>query len=243
METRVRLPYEGSPRFIRGKFGQMVPATKRHFDPGTIRDFKGRPKRQVTDTKLVHRGRGLHGGSIIKTVVEHGRPRFKLGGIIKLPYIKWLVIDQVEAVKRGYFIARASDNHARVLPLPHGSFAGDADVMNAAERLALHHDAHALKLVAFVAQQDRFGWSGVWETRAVETCSRTLTWFKAWHAASAETRAKPRGRKHGPTGYAVKRQPTGRPRGRPRKETPDERTIRMDREAFLARFGAPPAAV
>lgn len=109
--------------------------------------------------------------------------------------IKWMVEDQHEAVERGYFVARVElDNHARIVPL-HG-YASDAEAMSEIEAACFHRDGHAAKLIAFVEQQDAYGYSGAWDA-SVARFTPALRWYKLRKAAErAASRALS---KHGRT--------------------------------------------
>src|SRR5208282_309018 len=82
----------------------------------------------------------------------------------------WTVDDQVAAVDRGFFVERfippdvsgnlGADNHARIIPLH--THESDAAIITCAERVAEAGDPFALKLLAFVKQQDEYGYSGTW---------------------------------------------------------------------------------
>ena len=101
-------------------------------------------------------------------------------------------MDQVAALDRGYFVARlvqnqsnhltgnlGLDNHAIIVPM---RYATDAEAMDAIEAAAFHRDPHAMKLIAFIEQQDRYGYSAAWE-RSIQRLTKTLTWYKGWKSA------------------------------------------------------------
>jgi hypothetical protein len=137
-----------------------------------------------------------------------------------LPFIKWTRADQAEAIKRGYFLERSrADNHVIVIPLPRDLFSSDADVMREAMRRAREGEAHAVKLITFVLQQDQRGWSGTWESPTIETYRPSLIWYKEHVRGERPT---PRGESRN-----GRYQPTGRSRGRPRG-TVAEHALRRD---------------
>jgi hypothetical protein len=164
-ETRKRADYIGYPRHIRDKIGAMVPAPKRMFDAGTVYVTRKITIGYPTDPSNSR---------------AYGRVR-KVERVFRerIEFLTWTKADQAEAVKRGYFIERSRwDNHATVIPLPHGQFTTDADVMREGKRLAIAGDAHALHLCLFVVQQDKYGWSGTWESPTIETYKPSLMWYK-----------------------------------------------------------------
>ena len=95
----------------------------------------------------------------------------------------WFVFDQAEALKRGYFLERVTPrNDVRIVPTDACQHT-DLDICNALEQAAFHGDEHAMKALAFIEQQDRFGWSGMWAIRDIEHKSSALRWWKDWEAA------------------------------------------------------------
>jgi hypothetical protein len=133
-------------------------------------------------------------------------------GKIKLT---WDKADQFEAVKRGYFIERASDCRVRVLPLVGSRYFNDEEIMNDAVARAFRLDEHAVKLIKFVAQQDEHKCLGAWGSPTIELCridcvASKMRWFKAYAEANDPER-NPKlkrnqgGRPRGPTGYAMDR--------------------------------------
>lgn len=127
-----------------------------------------------------------------------GRPRYDEGEPLHQRWfdappgaIMWTMADQAAAIDRGYFVARhvtglpsnhASDNHAVILPMaPRDGYPTDADITASAEALAFRRDPHAMKLIAFVEQQDRHGYNSAWD-RTVQYLTKTLTWYKGWKA-------------------------------------------------------------
>ena len=124
-------------------------------------------------------------------MVDHNDPAPQLRFAPRGNGIKWSRADQAAAVDRGYFVARhglnelenlpvcnyGSENRAVIIPLGNSPYLSDADVMDAVERAAFHRDRHAMKLILFVEQQDRHGYSRSWNP-AIESLTKTLTWYK-----------------------------------------------------------------
>jgi hypothetical protein len=124
-----------------------------------------------------------------------------------VPFIKWTVDDQAEAVKRGYFVERhAHDNHAIIIPLPLHTFKSDSEVMSSEMKRAKDGDRWTIeRFLPFVVQQDQRGWTGTWD-KAIETYNAKLIWYRTRVAATRAARdaaaaSKPRGRPKG-TPYA-----------------------------------------
>jgi hypothetical protein len=101
--------------------------------------------------------------------------------------IRWMKIDQARCIDHGYFLERVlPSNRIRVLPLQNGRWTSDAEVMATLEHEAFNRDSHAMRAIAFIEQQDRFGYSGVWEgatgarqrNGGVEFWTATLIWYR-----------------------------------------------------------------
>lgn len=134
--------------------------------------------------------------------------------------LTWDKVDQFEAVRRGYFIERDSEHGARVLPLVGSRYLSDAEIINAATARAFSMDAHAIKLIKFVAQQDEHKCLGAWSSPTIALCridcdARKMRWFKAYAEAAdpdrnPELKRNQGGRPRGPTGYAMDRRAVAR---------------------------------
>lgn len=101
--------------------------------------------------------------------------------------LHWTRRDQMTAVDLGFFFERVvGDEHVRVLPLQNGQWGSDLEVMCWLEAQAFRHDGFAMRALAFIEQQDKFGYTGVWEgavrrrTRnaGIEFWSPTMKWYK-----------------------------------------------------------------
>lgn len=102
--------------------------------------------------------------------------------------IVWTMHWQAAAIDRGVFFERDKrDNHVRVTPMRR-MFDNDQDAVDALEQAAFHGDEFSLRALAFVEQQDRFGYSGAWD-RNVERWTHSLQWYKTLKAGE---RAKAR---------------------------------------------------
>jgi hypothetical protein len=129
--------------------------------------------------------------------------------------VTWTRADQFEAVKRGYYVARADDRHAWVVILNGSQFKDDTGVMASEDKnWRTTGDPHALKLCQFVAQQDWHKCAGAWESPSIAVLNspnpRRMRWFKAYAEANdpdrnPELKRNQGGRPHGPTGYAMPR--------------------------------------
>jgi len=118
------------------------------------------------------------------------RFRYERGRVVLLPQrtfaapadaIVWTTHWQAAAIDRGVFFERDKrDNHVRVIPMRR-MFDSDCDAMNALEQAAFHGDEFSLRALAFVEQQDRFGYSGAWD-RNVERWTHSLQWYKTLKA-------------------------------------------------------------
>jgi hypothetical protein len=168
-ETRLRADYIGYPRYVRDTDRKMIPAPKRMFDPGSVYVTR---KITIGFAKLNDDG--------VANPRSKGRERM-VERVFRetIPFITWSIENQSEAVRRGYFLERSAvDNHATVIPLPHGPFKTDADVMRGGKRMALAGDDHSLHLCLFVLQQDQHGWSGTWENVTIARYHPQLLWYK-----------------------------------------------------------------
>ena len=109
--------------------------------------------------------------------------------------IKWMMADQAVAVDRGYFLERGEHERVKVLPLQHGKWADDAGVMASIEQGAFSRDPRAMKALAFIEQQDAYGYVGAWDSTVGSVCktgiqywTSTLRWYKEFKAAERQTK-------------------------------------------------------
>ena len=101
---------------------------------------------------------------------------------LPLGAIKWTIERQAAAVSRGYFLERVLPlNVVHVVRLRGG--ANEQLAMNELEALAFAHDGFAETALAFIEQQDRYGWSGTW-AKQVERYSHNMMWLKRRHRAA-----------------------------------------------------------
>ena len=119
----------------------------------------------------------------------------KLGGRafaapMQIPLIRWTKKWQGWAIDNGFFLERSTlfdpgkggalahsdDEHVRVLPL--GNYATDQDVMNMLERAIFHRDPFAELALEFIEQQDKYGYSGMWDSITIQTFDHNLLWYK-----------------------------------------------------------------
>ena len=103
--------------------------------------------------------------------------------------IKWTMADQAAAVDRGYFLERGEYERVRVLPLQHGKWTDDAGVMASIEQSAFSRDPHAMRALAFIEQQDAYGYIGAWDNTigaagrtGIQYWTSTLRWYKEFKA-------------------------------------------------------------
>ena len=121
-----------------------------------------------------------------------GKRRFRheRGCVVPLPQrafaappdaIVWSMHWQAAAIDRGVFLERDKhDNHVCVIPMRR-MFDSDHDAVAALEQAAFHGDEFSVRALAFVEQQDRFGYSGAWD-RNVERWTHSLQWYKTLKA-------------------------------------------------------------
>jgi predicted ATPase len=97
--------------------------------------------------------------------------------------IIWTRDLQATAVAAGVFLRRVLPHNCVYV---HNLVAGDEIeaseqiAMDALEALAFRNDAFAQTALAFIEQQDKYGWSGTWEP-AVETFQKTMRWLQEYH--------------------------------------------------------------
>ena len=147
-----------------------------------------------------------------------------VGGPKPIKPLIWLVADQFSAVKRGYFIERASDAHARVMPLNGSAFKTDREIIAFEITKARAGDPYAFKMIMFVKQQDEHKLKSAWERRAIESClhgaAHKMRWFKTFAERrdpnrNPELRRDPGGRPRGAMPYTIPK-PQRAPRAAPR---------------------------
>jgi hypothetical protein len=146
-----------------------------------------------------------------------------VGGPKPIKPLIWLVADQFIAIKRGYFVERANDNHARVLPLIGSAFKTDREIITAEMIRARAGDPHAFKMIMFVKQQDEHKLKLAWERPAIEACLKPphkMRWLKIFAERNDQERnpAIPKRKlptPRVPSGYAVPR-PKRAPRAAPK---------------------------
>lgn len=103
---------------------------------------------------------------------------------------RWTVELQDECVKRGFFFERTlPHNDVRIIPIRdednvryHVNYTDwlhydEAGIMDALLDGAAHNVSFDIVAVAFITQQDEYGYSGVWD-KSVETYNPSLRWYK-----------------------------------------------------------------
>ncbi len=118
--------------------------------------------------------------------------------------IIWTIEDQWLAVSHGFFLHRSGqDNMVNVISVDHDerlapfpTYDGDA-ALAWLERGLFYKERHVLndgrviyqdlsraaicaKALEFIEQQDKFGYSNVWEDPVIQFFSNRLTWYKVW---------------------------------------------------------------
>jgi hypothetical protein len=66
----------------------------------------------------------------------------------------------------------------------------ERECCNALERSSFLGDAWADYALAFIEQQDVYGWSDAWADYSIETHSTSLQWYKALKAGTSDTAHK-----------------------------------------------------
>ena len=130
-----------------------------------------------------------------RTQLDHGLPIARSPRAFSAPTgaIRWLIRDQTRAIDDGWFLERPDRLYTsmnRAEPIPVGlRFPHNKSLFEYLLQGEFEGEPLRWKAMAFVRQQDRFGWTGAWEHPKIERYTPQLRWYREHAQAQRKTHA------------------------------------------------------